>query len=336
MSAIFGHTNNMSLHDKGFSSAGAVLVILLVGVVGFIGWRLYSQSYVRPSADTRATSADYIRIVALGDVVCDPLDIHRINSDQTYCQDEQVAQQVKAANPHAVLLLGDLQYSDGTLDKFQHSFSKNWAGFKDITYPTPGNHEYATPSASGYYTYFKDGPIDVSRGYYQVVLGDWQVIALNSNCGDIGGCAPSSEQVSWLETELGKNNSACRLAFWHHPRFSSGMYMDNADVKARSDIFWPKLMAQQTDIILNGHDHLYERFAPQDAHGQSTSTGPRQFTVGTGGKSHYKAHGVAANSERIIDDQYGILILDLYKNSYTWEFKNIHSQVLDSGRQECL
>ncbi|HVI69656.1 MAG TPA: metallophosphoesterase [Magnetospirillaceae bacterium] len=311
---------------KGFSVVEVILVLLVIVIVGFLGWQVFENSK-RPTAG----EARPMRIVAVGDIACEPQDNR---SDPANCQDERVAQQIKAINPDALLLLGDIQYSDGTLEKFQRAFDKNWGGFKNITYPAPGNHEYNIPGASGYYTYFKDAPIDVSRGYYGVTLGDWRIISLNSNCDKVN-CAPGSEQAAWLEAELNEHQTMCRLAFWHHPRFTSGNYAANADSKNRSDTFWPKLEAYKTDVVLSGHDHLYERFAPQAADGKASVNGPRQFTVGTGGKSHYKSTGVAANSEKIIDDQYGVLVLDLYKDSYAWEFRSTDSQILDRGRRDC-
>ena len=331
----------MHFRQRGFGLIGIVLVVVAVlGLLVAIGWQVYDSHYRKtisspPHSTSMPVSPRPNRIVAIGDIVCDPQDKHITTPDKAHCQDKKVIQRVKEARPDAILALGDIQYSNGSLSKFQNSFAKQWGSLKSIIYPTPGNHEYFTPQAEGYYTYFKDSPIDTSKGYYDFTLGRWKILSLNSNCDKIGGCSATSRQLTWLEEVLDREPAPCTLAFWHHPRFTSGEYSTDAVSKSRSDAFWPKLSAHKTDIVLNGHDHLYERFAPQDARGKPIADGMRQFTIGTGGKSLYERTMTTANSEKIIDNHFGILIIDLYPNSYKWEFKSTESKILDSGQQEC-
>jgi acid phosphatase type 7 len=327
--------------NKGFSVVESLVVICVLAGIAFVGFQLYNSERTAKSSqnniDTAATSSveTYKRIAAIGDIVCDPSDVYANSNGSNYCQDKAVAQQIKDIKPDALLLLGDLQYDNGTQEKFTNTFSKNWQQFKSISYPSPGNHEYGTKDASGYYEFFKDAPLDVSKGYYSFKLGAWQIISLNSNCNNIGGCSRDKEQVGWLEKELESNKTKCTLAFWHHPRFTSGKYSDNAEMSNSSDTMWASLLQHKTEVVLNGHDHLYERFQKQTDAGEPSETGIRQFTVGTGGKSHYTHTTTSKNSEKIIDDQFGVLVMDLYPSRYTWQFRNISGEILDSGNEKC-
>lgn len=331
----------MRYSQKGFGVIEGLIILLILAVAGFVGWRVYEsvENTKKATNDSNMSkvlqSASYKRIVAVGDIVCDPQDSHIASHDQNYCQDYETAQQVKQMSPDAFLVLGDLQYDDGSSEKFQNTFSKNWGSLKDIMYPAPGNHEYATPQANGYYTYFKGSPQDASKGYYGFMLGDWHIISLDSNCDKIGGCGQDTQQLKWLEEELSNNQAKCTLAFWHHPRFTSGKYMDDPTTKNRSENMWVKLVAHKADVVLNGHDHLYERFAPQTAAGEAAEEGVRQFTVGTGGKSHYDQEGTASNSEKVVDNQYGVLAMDIHPNAYNWKFRTTGGQIIDSGYQQC-
>lgn len=331
------------MHDRQEGSGAVTLLLLLTitAILGFIGWRVYDSSTNIPgvASNTEVGPAparhDHKRVVAMGDMVCDPKDVHRILRDQKYCQDDKTLALVTQLKPDAIFALGDLQYDDGTLEKFQNTFAKNWSSQKNIIYPSPGNHEYATPLANGYYTYFRDGPADVSKGYYSFLLGDWHILSLNSNCDNIGGCDPNSGQIKWLKEELNKNTAKCTLAFWHHPRFTSGKYKNDFDAKNRTVNMWDVLTADKADLVLNGHDHLYERFAKQNTSGEQSAAGMRQLTVGTGGKSLYPSDRPEKTSEKIIDNHYGVLLLDLYSNLYKWQFINTDGQTLDSGSQQC-
>src|SRR5262245_2996558 len=194
-----------------------------------------------------------------------------------------------------VVTLGDHAYEAGTPIEFAACYDPSWGRHKARTRPTPGNHDYLTPGASGYFEYFGAPAGDPRRGYYSYDLGAWRVIALNSNCDEIGGCGAGSPQERWLREELAANPRRCTLAYWHHPRFSSGPHGSDPGY----DAFWRALYERGTEIVLVGHDHTYERFAPQRPDGtRDPARGIRQFVVGTGGGSH---HGFArppiANSE---------------------------------------
>ena len=217
-----------------------------------------------------------------------------------------------------MLALGDLQYEDGTWLKFTQSYEASWGRVKSITYPAPGNHEYDSPAAAGYYDYFGARAGDRAKGYYSFDLGAWHLIALNSECSAVGGCGPGSPQLAWLIQDLRSHtSSACTLAFWHHPRFSSGQHGSDATYHA----FWQALYDHDADLVLVGHDHNYERFAPQTPLGVADpARGIRQFVVGTGGKTLRPFATVAANSEVRESATFGILKLTLHPTSYDWAF----------------
>ena len=159
----------------------------------------------------------------------------------------------------AVLLLGDIQYEDGAYSKFLASYDPSWGRVKSITKPAPGNHEYQSGSAADYYRYFGAAAGDPAKGYYSYDLGGWHLVALNSNCSFVGGCGAGSPQEQWLRADLAAHPASCTLAYWHHPRFSSGAHGSDATYTA----FWQALYDANAEVVLVGHDHDYERFAPQ-------------------------------------------------------------------------
>ena len=203
-----------------------------------------------------------------------------------------------------------------------------WGRHKARTRPAPGNHDYLTAGASGYYGYFGTRAGDPRKGYYSYDLGTWHVIVLNSNCSAIGGCGFASPQAGWLRTDLAANTGKDVLAYWHHPRFSSGEHGGSPGVQA----FWEILYAAGADVILNGHDHDYERFARQDPWGRAdTPYGIREFVVGTGGTELRGRATTAANSQAF-SSTFGVLQLTLHKGSYDWAFQPIAgSSFRDSG-----
>jgi hypothetical protein len=220
-------------------------------------------------------------------------------------------------HPTAVLVLGDNQYEDGTLAKYRQIYDRTWGRLKDVTHPAIGNHEYQAPAAVGYFAYFGSAAGDPPKGYYSYNPGSWHVIVLNSNCERVGGCHEGSPQERWLRADLAMHPAACTLAYWHHPRFSSGPHGTNASYAA----FWQDLYRSRADIVLNGHDHDYERFAPQDPAGvRDQAHGIRAFVVGTGGKSLYHVVKIQPTSEVRNDTTYGVLKLALHARSYDWQF----------------
>ncbi len=185
------------------------------------------------------------------------------------------------------------------------------------TRPSPGNHDYITPDASGYFGYFEEAAGNQSEGYYGYEAGEWQVLALNSNCDEIGGCDLGSPQQQWLSGELASSDALCTLAYWHHPLFSSGLHGGERSVQP----LFQALYDDGAEVVVSGHDHHYERFAPQDANGtHDPVAGVREFVAGTGGTGNRPIALIAANSESRFTDAFGILKLSLYSDGYEWEF----------------
>jgi hypothetical protein len=200
--------------------------------------------------------------------------------------------------------------------------------------PVPGNHEYQTPSATGYFGYFGALAGDPTKGYYAYNLGAWRMYALNSNCSEIGGCGAGSPQEQWLRADLAANPTSCVAAYWHHPLFSSGEHGSSTATQA----LFQALYDNNADLVLVGHDHDYERFAPQTATGVADPVrGIRQIVVGTGGVSHYTFSGTfLANSQVHNGDTYGLLKLTLSPGSYSWQFLPVAGQTFtDAGSTNC-
>ncbi len=235
--------------------------------------------------------------------------------------------------PGPIAALGDLAYTNGTASEFANCYDPSWGRHKARTRPVPGNHEYNTTGAVPYYNYFGAAAGDPSRGYYSYQVGSWHVVALNSNCSAIGGCDRDSAQGAWLAEDLDMHPRSCTLAYWHHPRFSSNNHGDNPSTHD----LWAILDEHDADVVLAGHDHAYERFAPQDADGNADPFGMRSFVVGTGGRSHYAFETVDANTEVQNDETDGVLELTLRPISYDWRFVPVAGQTFtDSGSAQCV
>jgi hypothetical protein len=264
--------------------------------------------------------------MAAGDIACPP---------RTSCLPDARAtgRLIEQADPDAVLALGDEQYDDGTLEEFLGAYDEAWGGFKSITYPAPGNHEYNTPGAAGYYAYFGAAAGDPSQGWYSFDLGAWHIVSLNSECAWIGGCTLVSPQGRWLLADLAAHPAACTLAYWHRPRFSSGEYASDAGMAP----FWEALYAAGAEIVLNGHQHAYERFAPQSpAAALDTQSGIREFVVGTGGAGLAPQERPQPNSEVRQSTTHGVLQLTLRPDGYDWSFVPIPGRSFtDSGSASC-
>lgn len=267
-------------------------------------------------------------IAAAGDIACAPGDDPSADS----CQQAATSDLLVDGDAWLVLTTGDNQYEDGELDAFQASYASSWGRVKGLTRPTPGNHDYHVTDARGYYTYF--GPLagERGKGYFSMDVGGWHIIALNSNCGEVGGCGEGSPQEEWLRDDLAAHPATCTLAYWHHPRFSSGFHGNSTSSAA----FWRALHEAGADVVLNGHDHSYERFAPQDPDGASDPDGIREFVVGTGGKSLYSFGSLEPNSEVHDSDTFGILELTLRDDGYDWRFVPADGGSFeDSGSDAC-
>jgi acid phosphatase type 7 len=250
--------------------------------------------------------------------------------------DEVTTKLVSDIDGATVLTLGDNAYPDGTAQDFRNCYEPTWGQFKERTMPSPGNHDYHTEGAAAYFDYFGKAAGDPDEGYYSYDLGSWHIVALNSNCGEAEiRCGPGSPQGRWLEEDLAANDEEkCTLAYFHHPLFTSGKYRPGEE---RMERLWEILYAAGVDVVLNGHDHNYQRFAPQDPEGRADpEDGIRQFVVRTGGRSLYEIPNPIANTEVYNDDTYGVLELILHPKRYEWEFVPVKGETFsDSGVARC-
>jgi hypothetical protein len=286
-------------------------------------------------------------VAAAGDYGCDPLSPSYNNLDGTanggQCQQKATSNLLVNGNFSAVLALGDQHYC-GSLAEYQQAYDPTWGRVKSITHPIPGNHEYltsggSTPTigcdssnagAAGYFNYFGSAAGTPGQGWYSFDIGTWHLIALNSNCSDVGGCMPTSPQGLWLAADLSAHANQCILAYWHIPLFSSG-----GRAAQNSYWLWQQLYSAHADVVLNGHDHIYERFDPQDASGVANPNGIREFIVGTGGANHTSIATVAANSAVRDTTTFGVLALTLHAGSYDWRFEPAMGTFTDSGSASC-
>jgi hypothetical protein len=231
--------------------------------------------------------------------------------------------------PGTVLAVGDLAYENGTTQEFQQCYDPYWGRFRTRTRPAPGNHEYNTPNATPYYTYFA-GQVPDNTGYYSFDLGAWHIISLNSNIPVNAG----SVQEQWLRADLAAHPATCVLAYWHHPRFSSGTIGNNAAMQP----LWQALYDYHADVVIGGHDHDYERFAPQNPVGQADpGRGIRAFVVGTGGAPLTPFLFIRANSQFRANHTWGVLKLTLQPTGYQWEFVPVNqTAALEAGSGTCV
>jgi len=283
-------------------------------------------------------------IAAAGDIACDPTNgsFNNGNGTSGSCRPKYTSDLLVNAALAAVLALGDNQYYCGGYQAFLQSYDLSWGRVKSITRPAVGNHEYLTSGgtdcntanagAAGYFNYFGTAAGNRGQGYYSFDVGAWHLIALNSNCSSAGGCGSSSPQGQWLAADLAAHSNFCTLAYWHIPVFSSG---GRASSNMKS--IWQTLYNNNVDLILAGHDHIYERFAPQTADGiLDAARGIREFIVGSGGANHTSLAAIFPNSEVRNTDTYGVLKLTLHPASYDWQFvPEAGKTFTDSGTQNC-
>jgi hypothetical protein len=280
-------------------------------------------------------------IAAAGDIACNPASsaFNGGLGTATACRQQYTSDLLVGQNLAAVLMLGDTQYEDSVFSDFAASYDVSWGRVKSITYPAIGNHDYHTTGASGYFDYF-NGPGnqtgragDRDKGYYSFDIGTWHLVSLNSNCSAIGGCDAGSPQEVWLRADLAAHPNRCVLAFWHHPRFSSGGYGNNSAFAP----LWQALYDHGAELVLSGHDHNYQRYAPQNSTGAADANGIREFVVGTGGKQHYGVDpGPIENREVANGDTYGVLKLTLHPSSYDWRFEpEAGGSFTDTGTTAC-
>jgi hypothetical protein len=280
--------------------------------------------------DWQATGADPV-IAAAGDIACDPADegFNRGAGIATECHQRQTSDVLLKMDLSAVLALGDTQYESGAGSAFG-AFDATWGRVRSLIRPVVGNHESRDPGAAGYYDYFDgpgaaDGPAGPrGQGWYSWDLGSWHLVALNSQCSwptvspTLTDCAAGSPQEQWLRADLAAHRSSrCTLVYFHHPLTSSGVEQFNVAVQP----FWRDLQAANVDVVLTGHDHAYERFAPLDAQGRpDRAHGVRQFVVGTGGKNFTILDYHKAGSQLRQSSVFGVLQMTLRRGSYHWRF----------------
>jgi acid phosphatase type 7 len=320
-----------------------LLLILVIAVQLYLPGLLSTITNQPGNLSVAAAASDPV-IAAAGDIACDPSTSAFNNGlgNSNGCRQKYTSNLLVNAGLSAVLDLGDNQYYCGGYQAYMQSYDLSWGRVKSITHPSVGNHEYLTSGgtdctianlgAAGYFQYFGAAAGIVGQGYYSFDIGAWHIIALNSNCGNAGGCGTSSAQYKWLQSDLAAHANLCTLAFWHIPLFSSG-----GRANANSLPFWKLLYTYNADLILNGHDHIYERFAPQDPTGSLDPTrGIPEFIVGTGGADHTSITTIAANSDVRNSNTFGVLKLTLHATGFDWQFvPEAGKTFTDSGTGTC-
>ncbi len=289
-----------------------------------------------PTATETSGDGTTTLVMAAGDIACNATG----GSD---CKQEATSNLILNANPDAVLALGDIQYECSEIADYDTYFGPTWGRFKGKIFPTTGNHEYNTGQSycpagvntrgEDYFAYFGSAAGDPSRGYYSFDVGSWHLIALNDNCSQVGGCAVGSPQEIWLRNDLATHSNSCTLAFWHTPRFTSS----NAADETRVQPFWQALYDYGAEVVLTGHHHHYERFAPMDANGnQDDVSGVRQFVIGTGGKQggqSFRTTPKVTSEARV--RSIGVISMTLTSTGYSWQFLTATGAVADSGSTSC-
>jgi acid phosphatase type 7 len=307
---------------KRFIGHSCFVAALLVTL--FLSTGLYSAF----PQDTLET--DSITIAAAGDIAS-------CESDG----DEKTASLLDDIDPEAVLTLGDNVYEDGSAEQFRDCYEPSWGRYKDITYPSIGNHDYGAEGYEGmedgeynpspYFDYFGDRAGEQGKGWYSYDLGDWHLVVLDSDCDNGVECDPYSEQIQWLKEDLAKTSSECILAYWHHPLYSSGYHGPDPKMRAA----WNILYGYGADVVLNGHDHDYESWKNLDPYGNPDENGIKEFVVGTGGKSARTGRKHQPNSANLLEGEFGVLRLDLTSSGYDWHFIKTDGTIGDSGSGEC-
>ncbi len=331
--AVIQTGDSMQLRVKAWDSAGRA-----ASVVG-IQWRVSDTSVARIDSTglvvgklpgsvlvTAATAgpAGYASVVVAPAVLVGAGDIAACASSGT-----AATAALLDAFGGIVFTAGDNVYESGTLDEFAQCYDPTWGRYKTRTRPAPGNHDYLTPGAAGYFSYFGAAAGDPSKGYYSYDLASWHIAVINSSADVTGG----SPQEQWLRQDLASHPARCTLAYWHYPRFSSGWQGSHPEMEP----IWQALYEAGADVVISGHDHDYERFGPQTPSGSPDSIrGIREFVVGTGGKSLLAFRNNSSNSEVRDNTTFGVLLLKLYDDRYEWEFVPTQSGgFTDAGADMC-
>jgi hypothetical protein len=285
-----------------------------------------SVAVSRPSVEDLELTGEYTVLVGAGDIAdCD--------NDGAEITAQLVEAVIDDNDSTIVFTAGDNAYETGTTEEFAQCFDPTWGRFKDWIRPSIGNHDLIDGDAPGYFSYFGDAAGQPDEGYYSFEAGSWLVVVLNTLCGSAGGCDVGSAQESWLRDLLQSSDHLCTAAIYHHPMFSSGEHGGDDDAY---DLF-TLLYDEGAELVLNGHDHNYERFAPQDPEGElDLAGGIRQFVVGTGGKGVDPIPDAEPNSEARFNETLGVLQLKLYDVGYEWEFiPEAGSTFTDAGANSC-
>lgn len=285
-----------------------------------------STEAIRTAAATTTNPLNHVGgslVVSVGDVACRPGGTVTTKT----CRDAATARQARSYRPRFALVLGDEQYQSGRATEFRGGYDKTWGSLKSVTKPVPGNHEYNTAGASGYYSYFRAQTR--SPGYYAFNINNWRVYALNSNCSKIN----CTTEATWLDRDMSRNPRKCSLLMMHHPLYSSGV--DHGD-SPQGRRFWKVGLAHRADVVLAGHDHDYERFQRMNADGRPARKGIASFVVGTGGKNLYHTAGLRTGSQVYDAHRAGVLALKLGRVRYGWQYKTIDGRVIDRGMRYCL
>ncbi|MGZ3455700.1 MAG: metallophosphoesterase family protein, partial [Polyangiales bacterium] len=250
--------------------------------------------------------------------------------------DDSATAKLIDAIPGAVFTAGDNAYEDASVDDFMRCYQPTWGRHRDRTHPSPGNHEYATPRAGPYFAYFCAAAGTPFKGWYSYDVGTWHVVALNSNCEEFQsgiGCEAGSEQEQWLRADLAAHPAKCTLAYFHHPLFTSGKNGQSAYMRP----IWQALYDANVDVVVSGHSHVYERFAPMNPNGELDPVrGIRELVVGTGGVKLSGFGDVQPGSEVRQADTHGVIKLTLHASSYDWEFVPVAGKSFrDAGTGSC-
>jgi acid phosphatase type 7 len=269
---------------------------------------LLSVALLATSVSMQGTTPTAVVITAAGDIAT------------SGSGDSRTARLIGILDPARVLTLGDNAYPDGTLQQFEQYYDPTWGAFKAKTMPAPGNHDYHTPGAAGYFGYFGSR---APAPNYTYVLGQWRVVSLNS-------AADRAAALEFLHRALTQDSHLCELVYFHHPRWSSGEHGNDAGM----DAVWDLAVGQGVDVVLSGHDHDYERFAGLGSDGQPMASGTRQFVVGTGGAPLRDFGPPITGSQKRVAT-WGVLRMSLRVRSYAWSFRSVANTVLDSGETGC-
>jgi len=289
---------------------------------GIAAFSLAAFFFFSSSGFTSSSAGPSAVLIGAGDI-----------ADCTGLEGAEATAKLLEQNPGTVMAVGDLAYPDGTKENFA-CYNQTWGRVKSTTRPAVGNHEFHSSGATFYFEYFGAAAGDPKDGYYSYELGTWHIIVLNSECAEVAGCNAGSRQEKWLRADLAAHPTACTLAYWHKPLFSSGdKHGNDPEIKP----FWQALYEANADVVVNGHDHDYERFGPQDPDARPDGKrGIREFVAGTGGKNHRPFGAPKPNSELRNADTFGVLKLTLKSGGYEWNFiPEAGKTFTDSGSGVC-